>query len=283
MKYLKLFEQFELIKESLELASLAKKLVLALKKDGLQVGLQYSNEKTESGIQRWDGKQITFTNGKRQDSEKSTGRNDDVTIYCDIRKDKEEWSQIGITFRYIPNYQAAKFVGNFIKSLENFMKNPQTDKTGKPLDKPLSDVLTIQCPFGWKLGEIETKIGEIIEKQGYFSTLQRIIVIKPKITPKKSERELKQDASKVLGLKKGEVESNGKYDLYGSAFLFTGKDEDKKREVALLAANEKTKKVSISNYLNYEKGQNDKIIQLAKNYAKKMNFTYVDSQYQINK
>jgi hypothetical protein len=272
---------YDLINESLELASLAKRLYATLQKKGLQVGLSYDNKKISSFLQKWDGNTLSYKQGKAERTkEDTTGKRDDATIFCDIRKDDESWSKLGIRFRPINNSQESSFVGDFISGLKDFMNSTPKDKSGKPLDKSLSESLTIECPFGWKLDEFETKINEIIKRNGNFYTLEPLVIIKPKFVRKKHQEEYSRKANAYMGLKRTKTE-NGISHLIGSGFEYSSDKYEKNSELSLIKIDDNKKIVEISRGMGQveDSPKIQKLTNIAKKFAKENKYKYVQWFY----
>lgn len=286
MKYLKLFNEnflyddFYLIKESMEMSSLAKQLVQYLQKNGCKVDLQFSKNSKEL-LARYTGtgfdgqaKTNVFVNGKREEKQ-SDKKESDFTIICAI-DEKNTWaSKLLVRSRTIKKGET-DLVNNFIEVTKNFMTRKPLDKKGKPLDKSFSETLSIKSPFGWDLDDYYTKISEVINKYGYFYPVQALFIIEMKEKRSmKGKEEFQQDKDKVMGLKKGKVSDKGTYDLFGSAWLVTGKEEDKKREISLLRANDKTKEVEAV-YQGLGGNSEQKAKELANKFANKMGYKVRD-------
>jgi hypothetical protein len=289
MKHLKKFlehtadeyKDYSLIKESLELASLAKRLHFYLKKEGLQVGFQYANNKTSALLLKISGQKILYKPGEKPKTTQGTdAKRDDVTIVTDIRKDNESWSSITINFRPLYNTNESSFVGNFIKSLRDFMNTPLKDKAGKPLEKSLSESLSIVCPFGWKLDEFESKINEIIERDRFFHSIAPLLVIKPKVKVVKGQEEYARKANAYMGLKRSKVD-DGISHLIGSGFEYISDKYEKNRELQLIKIDDNKKIVEISRGFgqieNSPKIQ--KLTNIAKKFAKENKYKYVQWFY----
>lgn len=298
MNHIKLFENF-MIKESMEMSSLAKQIVTFLQKNGAQVDLQFSKRGEEKnlnfsrqtlggGLSGQSPKIMTFKNGEKveKNSNKSQA---DFTVFCEINEENPWASKLNIRLRPINNASEATFVSDFVKNLKNYMNQKPVDKSGKPLGKSFSETLKIESQFGWDLDNVYEKIMGIIKKDGYFSPgMNAILTIKQINTGSgKSSSQFTASHDKIEGLKKGKVDDKGNYKMYGSKWLLTGREEDKKGSygsegVNILNVNEKDKKVKLNvdpaDYSKEEETRN-KIVDLAKRVAKKLGYQYIKSYY----
>lgn len=313
MKYLELFEmkqikKFEaflidrennlMIKESMEMSSLAKQLVSFLQKKGCQVDFRFSKWNTSGkqnlsmyrhsfGDMSGGSKTIVFKNG--ESSEKSAGKSQsDFTIICEIDEKNPQASKLRVMVRPINSPQEATFVSDFVKYLKDYMNQKPVDKSGKPLGQSFSEVLKIESPFGWDIDNLYPKIMEVIKKDGYFNSgLTPILTIRQIIKPKKQEGKFQQAHDKIEGLKKGEKGKDGNYNMFGSAFMITGKDQDKNRQIGILKVNDENKRLSwsmgLSDFPSFSDDKNvkNKIIDLAKRVSKQMGYEYVDSPQKV--
>lgn len=242
------------------------------------MGLTYDNEKISSFLQKWDGNTLLYKQGKAErTSMQGMRKRDNASIFCDIKKGNESWSRLFVMFNYIED---SSVVGNFISELKKLMQT-KIDNSGKfAIEKSLAESLTIKCPFGWKIDEIEGKIKDIISKYKYFGTSEPVIIITPKTLPKKNKDEYSNRANAFMGLKRTEVK-DGISKLIGSGFEYISDKYEKTREVDLIKIDDNKKIVEISRGFgqveNSPKVQ--KLTNIAKKFAKENKYKYVQWFY----
>ena len=102
------------------------------------------------------------------------------------------------------------------------------------------------------------------------------LLIKPKSSINKTEREYSMDASKFMGLKRTPVESGVSY-LVGSGYEYLGDNVEKTREFQLIKIDDNSKTVEINKGLVSElsnSNKKDKLVNIAKEFAKKNGYKY---------
>lgn len=102
------------------------------------------------------------------------------------------------------------------------------------------------------------------------------LLIKPKSSVNKTEREYSMDANKFMGLKRTPVESGVSY-LVGSGYEYLGDNVEKTREFQLIKIDDNSKTVEINKGLVSElsnSNKKDKLVNIAKEFAKKNGYKY---------
>ena len=102
------------------------------------------------------------------------------------------------------------------------------------------------------------------------------LLIKPKSSINKTEREYSMDANKFMGLKRTPVESGVSY-LVGSGYEYLGDNVEKTREFQLIKIDDNSKTVEINKGLVSElsnSNKKDKLVNIAKEFAKKNGYKY---------
>lgn len=102
------------------------------------------------------------------------------------------------------------------------------------------------------------------------------LLIKPKSSVNKTEREYSMDANKFMGLKRTPVESGVSY-LVGSGYEYLGDNVEKTKEFQLIKIDDNSKTVEINKGLVSElsnSNKKDKLVNIAKEFAKKNGYKY---------
>ncbi len=102
------------------------------------------------------------------------------------------------------------------------------------------------------------------------------LLIKPKSSVNKSEREFSMDANKFMGLKRTPVEDNISY-LVGSGWEYISDKIEKNKEYQLIKIDDSSKVVEINRGLASEianSDKKDKLVNIAKEFAKKNGYKY---------
>ena len=102
------------------------------------------------------------------------------------------------------------------------------------------------------------------------------LLIKPKSSVNKTEREYSMDANKFMGLKRTPVESGVSY-LVGSGYEYLSDNLEKTREFQLIKIDDNSKTIEINKGLVSElsnSNKKDKLVNIAKEFAKKNGYKY---------